>query len=136
MKYLKSYKILEELNIKDDDIQNLKDMLLELNDIGYITNIRETVNCLNIVIDLPKKSRVGTPNIPLEQSFNFEDIKECVLRIKDYSGDRYVSSDVKYDYGNHWKRIKLQEDTVIKYPLHSFIMWIKYIDSKWEPLEF
>lgn len=116
MKYIKAYESLT----KGEDIQNLKDILLEVDDMGFVTEVRRTINYLNVTIKIPQKS------------FYFDEVKDCVLRLKDYAGDRYHEFDIMIigKVGSpYWKILELSEDIVISYPIREVSIWIKYLDS-------
>lgn len=121
MKYIKAYESLT----KGEDIQNLKDILLEADDMGFVTEVRNTINYINVTI---KTIKVGYS----QKSFDFDEVKDCVLRLKDYAGDRYHEFDIMIigKVGSpYWKILELSEDIVISYPIHEVSIWIKYLDS-------
>jgi len=79
MKHLKKYN--ESINKYED----LRDILLELEDDGFVVGIKDTtfnrVKCWYIYIRRPVSKTI----------FYWDDIKDCVLRIKDYLGDDYIT---------------------------------------------
>lgn len=110
MKHLKSYKLFESsrlMNVRygvdvieecDSIISNIKDMLLELDDVGLMTVVGYTPMTLTY--------RDTTPKIMAEISFYINsswffitlDVKETVERIKDYvSSMGYVYGDGKWE---------------------------------------
>jgi len=133
MKYLKSYKLFESTE------QDLKDILLELKDMGYRVIYEDDVK--GAVTGEPSDIKaiivrdVMRPSDWIELPWS--ELKEYALRIKDYLGDKYLSfmwrkilSDNPvtlrgYDYGdNPYKTIELNEETEINDRVWSFV--IKY----------
>jgi hypothetical protein len=116
MKYLRTY---ESLNSEEEFLKDIKDILLEVEDMGYITRIiestwpkdsKEYVIWINII----NKSLCGNYIRPID----FNEIKDCVLRIKDYLGNKFVgcltqTSDNSMD--GVWRNIDLGEDTTLDY---------------------
>lgn len=109
MKYIKLYESFET---------DLEDILLEITDIGY--NIMYTE--LGIQISKLK----GRENYPID----FEEIKDCLLRLKDYLGYRY--KDVTFEYFTHrsgtikgriygnWRKFDLKENSYFDFKVLSF----------------
>lgn len=97
MKYLKKFES-NELNLSEV-ISNIKDICLEIKDVGF-----------NIDIESPGDTRVKTIKIEISlrtqpKSFAFDQISEVYKRIKDYTspyGFKYYfkSSTQKYGYMN------------------------------------
>ena len=79
MKYLKKYKLFESY-FNEDIIAELNDILLELTDLGYFVDLRETkgTNHLN-----PDKIRVFIGGIA-KSNFAYDDVKEVFERMTDY----------------------------------------------------
>lgn len=107
MKYLKLYESIDGDRVRfiSNIIQNIKDILLEVEDLGYETQVYDT--CLIIYK-------------PDNKNINLDEIKDCLLRLKDYLGDRYydclfyitiINLDDSRVRG--WKEIDLNEDTSI-----------------------
>lgn len=118
MKYIKTYESLT----KGEDMQNLKDILLEVDDMGFVTEVRNTINYINVTI---KTIKIGYS----QKSFDFDEVKDCTLRLKDYAGDRYYKFNIKSETGGWITDVILSEDIVISYPIHEVSIWIKYLDS-------
>jgi hypothetical protein len=110
--------------------QDLKDILLELKDMGYritapLTSTGEPGNVKAIIV-----RDVMRPSDWIELPWS--ELKEYALRIKDYLGDKYLSfmwrkviSDNPGTLGdNPYKTIELNEDTEINDRVWSFV--IKY----------
>ena len=137
MKYLKSYKLFESTE------QDLKDILLELKDMGYRIIYEDDV-VLSPSFQRLKGAVTGEPgNVkaivvrdvmkPSEWiELPWSELKEYALRIKDYLGDKYLSfmwrkviSDNPGTLGdNPYKTIELNEETEINDRVWSFV--IKY----------
>lgn len=111
MKYLNTYKLYEAF-VDDEDIQIIKDILLEVTDIGYQVSIYKMTEYTRIII-----------NLPYEANFQFDEIKDCVLRLKDYSGYRFTELTINYNYTS-WDAVKLTDDVVISKPIHNACLWI------------
>jgi hypothetical protein len=110
MKYIKLY---EEID-KDSVIykmQTIRDILLEVEDIGY-----ETIVSNNYLAIQKWNNNFNDA----ENKINFGEVKDCLLRLKDYLGGRYIScsifcSDPVYAHGTkiyvtEWKQIRLDEN--------------------------
>ena len=131
MKHLKTYKIFE--STKDD----LRDILLELEDMGYKVTHNDDV--LYAVTGEPSKGPT-TKAIWIKDNISpshwvdlpWSELKEYALRIKDYLGDKYLSfmwRDTAYNKvpkENPYKTVELNEDTEIDGRVWSFV--IKYIE--------
>ena len=132
MKHLKTYKIFE--STKDD----LRDILLELEDIGY--KVRHNDDILYAYTGEPSKGPT-TKAIWVKDHYEnpsefiglpWSELKEYALRIKDYLGDKYLTfmwRDTAYNQvpkENPYKTVELNEDTEIDGIVWSFV--IKYIE--------
>jgi len=133
MKHLKTYKLFESTETEQD----LKDILLELKDMGYrvlynddITDGRLTGEPESGDIKAIIVRDVMRPSDWIELPWS--ELKEYALRIKDYLGDKYLSfmwrkviSDNPGTLGdNPYKTIELNEETEINDRVWSFV--IKY----------
>ena len=130
--YLKKYNLLKE-STKDD----LKDILLELEDMGYKVTHNDDV--LYAYTGEPSKGTT-TKAIWIKDNISpshwvdlpWFELKEYALRIKDYLGDKYLSfmwRDTAYNKvpkENPYKTVELNEDTEIDGRVWSFV--IKYIE--------
>jgi hypothetical protein len=131
MKHLKTYKLFESTEL------DLKDILLELKDMGYrvlynddITDGRLTGEPESGDIKAIIVRDVMRPSDWIELPWS--ELKEYALRIKDYLGDKYLSfmwrkilSDNPGTLGdNPYKTIELNEETEINDRVWSFV--IKY----------
>lgn len=83
MRYLKKYDKLFESEV----VNNCEDILLELNDQGFITNVIHTPrypgNPEIIVLKIRRKSAI-IDNVPYENLFKYSEIEEYVERTIDY----------------------------------------------------
>jgi len=124
MKYLRKFN-------ESVDTDNLEDILLELEDMGIgssyvhespghqLSDLTYEKSWIRISIDLIKSYN---NNIYI----NWDDVKDCILRIKNYLGDRFI--DFRCTTANEWNlKIELNEDTII--PHDTSIMDIKYKTS-------
>jgi hypothetical protein len=100
MKYIKLY---ESFNTQD-----IKDILLEVEDLGYGTKIilleDETGNYGDhegIMIIAPSRG-----------SIKYIEIEDCLLRLKDYLGDRYIECKVFNLATNRWSNFPLSDDVL------------------------
>lgn len=105
MKYIKLY---ETFNKKEID-QTLKEICLELEDDGYEISISSPPSFISHHI-------VNSIKISKGCGFPFSDIKEYLLRMKEYLGDNYIQfnylSDDAVPY--RWREVELNDDTDIK----------------------
>jgi hypothetical protein len=109
LKHINEWKKLENIfkkPIKQQIIDDAKDILLEINDEGFFT----TVNSFN-GIDLHIFIRKQNINI-----FQFEDIREVILRLSDFckmngfKNIKYFSSSTKESYSYSPKISKINSD--------------------------
>jgi hypothetical protein len=98
VKYLKKYNE-AKYYLTDNVIDDVNDILLDLVDDGFKTDIRTEVKTLSNDINFSNFNvycsfviRLNKPN------FNFSDIKETLLRLKSYSNDANFNFNL---YGNH-----------------------------------
>jgi hypothetical protein len=130
MKHLKTYKIFESTEL------DLRDILLELQDMGY--KIVHNDDVLLAYTGEPSKG-VTTKAIWIKDHYEnpsksvglpWSELKEYALRIKDYLGDKYLSfmwRDIGYNQvskGNPYRTVELNENTEINDTVWSFV--IKY----------
>lgn len=88
MKYIKLYESFET---------DIKDILLEVTDLGYQTIYNYGYSKY---IAIFKRST----------HINYNEVKDCILRIKDYLGDRYFSCEICDQYNRYPYKIKLDDD--------------------------
>lgn len=106
MKYIKLY---ETFNKKEID-QTLKEICLELEDDGYkinfhiIRNLFDEEYFYSIEIDARLNEYI--------RLLIFSEIKEYLLRMKDYLGNNYIR--FRYHTGEVWRNIELNDNTDIE----------------------
>jgi len=143
MKHIKTYTLYErvskETKVFESTEQYLKDILLELKDMGYRIIYEDDVRLSPLITQVngePGNVKaiivrdVMRPSDWIELPWS--ELKEYALRIKDYLGDKYLSfmwrkviSDNPGTLGdNPYKTIELNEDTEINDRVWSFV--IKY----------
>jgi len=138
MKHIKTYTLYErvskETKVFESTEQDLKDILLELKDMGYRVIYEDDVK--GAVTGEPGNVKaiivrdVMRPSDWIELPWS--ELKEYALRIKDYLGDKYLSfmwrkviSDNPGTLGdNPYKTVELNDDTQIDDRVWSFV--IKY----------
>lgn len=103
MKYLKTYESLDN----EETTKTLREICLELEDIGYTIFIVD--NSYMHSIDI---SRQVIGEI-YKRSIKFSDIKEYLLRMKDYLGDKYIRCTFQY-FVSGPEVIILNDDTEIR----------------------
>ena len=93
MKHIVSYKLFES---KIQEIQDIEDMLLELEDIGYLVSIkRGTEKPINVLGSwIPFVSYVLISHS--SEYIKFSDIKYELLRLKEYLDDRWLKVGVVF----------------------------------------
>lgn len=108
MKYIKLYESFET---------DIEDILLEITDLGYEYKMgyEHTMDENNYI------SIVNT------KDSNFNIILDCVLRLKEYLGDRYVCCYL-FQVGNGWIPFDLKDGCNIKF--WQFIMYLKIFYNK------
>jgi len=114
MKYLRKY------NESYINIEDIKDICLELTDLGIVISISSTDAYRN-------KNVIYFHNYNIHNGMKWNDVKDCLLRLKDYLGDKFIEfgySSVTNLYYNHIT--ELNEYTYIKEPINS--MFLRYID--------
>ena len=112
MKWLKTYKLFE--SVPSEILNDIEDIVLELNDSGRIT--------AKIYSSIKFGTYIGffiEETMDME-TFNFDDIEEYVLRIRDYLGDMYLSCSVLFqdqyddmDHSIHRVEINLEDKKII-----------------------
>ena len=126
LRYLRKYNLL-----KESTEQDLKDILLELQDEGY--RVLHNDDVLLAVTGEPSNIKAIVVRDVMKPSewaeLPWSELKEYALRIKDYLGDKYLSfqwrkvvNDKTSD--NPYKTIELNDDTEINDRVWSFV--IKY----------
>jgi len=134
MKHIKTYTLYErvskETKVFESTELDLKDILLELKDMGYRIIYQDDV--LYAVTGEPSDIKAiivrdnTNPSDWIELPWS--ELKEYALRIKDYLGDKFVSFQWRKIIGgmgeNPYKTIELNDDTQIDDRVWSFV--IKY----------
>ena len=130
MKHLKSYKVFESIETEQD----LKDILLELQDEGY--KVIHNDDVMLGVTGEPGNIKaiwvrdVSNPSYCVGKDWS--ELKDYALRIKDYLGDKYLSFawrpivfvPVALGGEKPYRVVELDEDTEINGKIYSFV--IKY----------
>ena len=99
MKHLKSYQIFESISV-DNLREELTEICYELTDGGFRIKISDSNDLPNL--NLPSDDKVlfiGLENRDY-QGFSFDEVKDVVLRVIDYLGDRYKGCSVLPVIGN------------------------------------
>jgi len=99
MKHLKSYQIFESISV-DTLREELTEICYELTDGGFRIKISDSNDLPNL--NLPSDDKVlfiGLENRDY-QGFSFDEVKDVVLRVIDYLGDRYKECSVLPVIGN------------------------------------
>ena len=99
MKHLKSYQIFESISV-DTLREELTEICYELTDGGFRIKISDSNNLPNL--NLPSDDKVlfiGLENRDYH-GFSFDEVKDVVLRVIDYLGDRYKGCSVLPVIGN------------------------------------
>lgn len=114
MKYIKLYEAFilnnnssfDDEDIDDEVEKTLRDICLELEDLGYniIINVEVGINSLVINNGLGFDS----------PTMDWEDIKEYLLRVKDYLGNKYIGFSC-FTLKSYWDVTELNEKTQLKY---------------------
>ena len=142
MKHLKSYTLYErvskETKIFESTELDLKEILLELKDLGYtITHddaIRgpgyDALNNLDNKSDSQLKSIWIKDNIKPSDwvELPWSELKEYALRIKDYLGDKFISfqwRNRRKQGTNPYKTVELNDETEIDDRVWSFVIMYK-----------
>ncbi len=93
MKHLKKY----NENINDISLQDIRDICLELEDEKFIIELNEgksaaelLANAFNISIESGK-----------EKNFKYSEVKEVLLRLKDYLGEKLIFVSALIPLANH-----------------------------------
>ena len=124
-------------HIRSYSEQDLKDILLEVNDVGFSTIMGEystDINCILIrasegvysppsindwIYQIGKKDNQIIIKTKREEKINNINniVKDCLLRLKDYLGDRYIKCKIYYfDKSTSYYKselIKLKEDMIL-----------------------
>lgn len=120
MKYIKLY---EEIDNESEISQTLKEICLELEDDDYTITTKGLTGDYKYFFAIRRYTNDGKDHQKLE----FSEIKEYLLRIKDYLGKNYVG--FRWYNGGAWKRhVVLDNNTNV---IGSYIFVIEYI-SKYE----
>lgn len=116
MKYLRLY----EAYTHEDDILEIEDILLEVKDLGYEVILQGHGNTYlyNFRIRIFKIA---------PQKVNFDEVKDCLLRLKGYVGDRFVDFAVYQPTMEGWRHIELCEDSKLDYDVDQCLMDIRKI---------
>ena len=142
MKHLKSYTLYErvskETRIFESTELDLKEILLELKDLGYTISHDDAIrgpgyDALN---NLDNKSDSQLKSIWIKDNIKpsdwvelpWSELKEYALRIKDYLGDKFVSfqwRNRRKQGTNPYKTVELNDETEIDDRVWSFVIMYK-----------
>lgn len=111
MQRIKTYKLFE--SVHSEVINDIEDIVAELNDSGRITaKIYSSIKFGTYIAFFIGGLDMGT--------FNFDDVEQYVLRIRDYLGDIYLSYSALFqyqyndmDHSIHRVEINLQDKKII-----------------------
>lgn len=134
MKHIKTYKVFESTETKQD----LKDILLELQDEGYrvIHNDDVMLGATGEPGNIKAIWVRDASNPIYSEGKDWEELRDYALRIKDYLGDKYLSfawrpilsgrqgKERDFKELNPYHTIELNEETQINEKIYSFV--IKY----------
>jgi hypothetical protein len=115
MKYLKLYESFET---------DIEDILLEITDLNYSYAINDKHNELGIY----NSAYIAITKIDNQGKYEFingNDIKDCVLRLKDYIGNRYICCKIYSNNPFESKTFELTEDCDLKSPYGLLIYYKK-----------
>ncbi len=79
MKHIRKY----NENIEEKSIQDIKDILLELEDEGFTVNISNAIHHNVCLITISRND---------DEIFGYYEVEETLLRLKDYIGDNYIGA--------------------------------------------
>lgn len=112
MKYIKSINEILSINGLDEELlSDIHDMLLEITDLGYEYTIQKSIYSTGFSLTISN-----------ENVDDFNIIKDCVLRIKYYLGERYLRCSL-FRIGKGWVSIELDESLDMKNS--NFIMYLR-----------
>jgi len=107
MKHIKTYKLFES---KNQEIQDIEDILLELKDIGYKVYVEEFVvktnNKPGITIIVTSEESAGVGMVRTANKLLPLDIGDYLLRVDSYLKDLGWVGHNPYDYENHQVNVK------------------------------
>ena len=113
MRHLRKYN--ELIDISEQEIE---DICLELKDLGYTINIEKHEDFTKIICS--KLKDMGANVFPEFIDVNWNEVKDCFLRLQDYVGYRYIGFYYKtrefHNFGDkrtNTQYIPLNEDTKI-----------------------
>lgn len=109
MKYLKLY---EAFNYED-----IKDILLEVEDLGYKAILQGDQIATSDFFYI-KIFKYAPENV------KFEEVKDCLLRLKEYAGNRFINFMVYVTTTIGWRTIELCEDTELDYNIDMCVLKI------------
>jgi len=89
MKYLRKFNEAVSPELTPKEMQDIEDILLEVKDIRMFIHFSENSIYKNWLNQIPYNFISCTDISSL--SIKWKDIKDCVLRVKDYLGNKYVS---------------------------------------------
>ena len=107
MKYINKYKIFESLNYIED---NLKDITLELKDLGYIIDIKldNELNLKKIVLKIYTEDSIRRGS---RDWFTFTDeVRDTILRIYQYMRELGWYSNLSINSNNKSKKFYIRPD--------------------------
>lgn len=110
MKYINKYKIFESLNYIED---NLKDITLELKDLGYIIDIKFDNESMNIDLKQIVLKIYTEDSIRRESRYWFtftDEVRDTVLRIYQYMRELGWYSNLSINSNNKSKKFYIRPD--------------------------
>jgi len=116
MKHLKRFNEAKDLN-------TIKDICLELEDIGMLIRFDQ-----NWLYSKHKGSYLDFIDflVPISlhknKDIEWEDVKDCILRLKDYLGDRFVTFTYRLFSSDYIREVGLNDHIIIDGPLQEIII--------------
>jgi hypothetical protein len=114
MRYLKLYESFDS---------DLEDILLEITDMGYSYSIDKYNKHYIVIYKIAPQDHVSR-----YEDMRQYDIKDCLLRLKDYLGDNYIGCKIMYYDNNNKARYELfnlTEECDLKSPVGIIIDYRK-----------
>jgi len=90
MKYLKYFENMNDVSSVKEDI---KDICLELEDIGFDIYVERGLDWLDNENFIPYIIKIYKKLDEEEEYFNYSDVEEVIERLKDYLGDKFICID-------------------------------------------
>lgn len=115
MNYLESY------NLYNKSEQDIRDICLELEDIGMSSSVNHNDSCISTIEIKFISSKYGVP---------WCDIEDCLLRLKGYLGSSFIRLIIKRKNDRFTSTLELNKDTKL-YGLIWYVA-IKYNKNKFK----